>query len=156
MVALSSSLNLLRSMGSGLKRSGDYVAPIADYISGWPMPPHNVLFVGHSLAGGLAQILGATLGHPVVSVSGPGVGYSRIAFGLPRDAAYSLVTHLRPEMDPIPAVDKLVGLVQMLPCPAHDSYKCHGLASTLGTILHACGNEAGRAYQPSTLGAPVS
>jgi hypothetical protein len=156
MVQLSTTLNLVRAMDAGIKRSSDYVSPIRTYIAGWPMPPHDVLFVGHSLAGGLAQILGASLGRAVVSVSGPGVFYSRLAFGLQRDAVFSHITHVRPEMDPIPAVDKLVGLIQMIPCPAHDSYKCHGLASTLQTVLAACGNPEGRAYQPSTLSSPVS
>ena len=62
---------------------------------------------GHSLGGGIAKIVSAGTGVPVVAVSSPGIFLSSKGFNVPAEPLAFLETNLITENDLIPKIDRL-------------------------------------------------
>lgn len=127
---------------------------------------HVPILTGHSLGGGIAQVIGARLGIPVVAFSPPGIGYSALRFGLHNftdfqqgynvtnkssrvgvEVAKDLVTVVMPDFDEVPKVDKQVGNVQHIQC--RDKWgaplafdKCHDMRKTACELWRSCGDDS--------------
>eukprot|EP01063_Lacrimia_lanifica_P013509 TRINITY_DN20158_c0_g1_i1.p1 TRINITY_DN20158_c0_g1~~TRINITY_DN20158_c0_g1_i1.p1 ORF type:complete len:1190 (+),score=321.05 TRINITY_DN20158_c0_g1_i1:92-3661(+) len=99
--------------------------------------PGPVTLVGHATNGGLAAILGAKLGLPVVAFSPPGTAYLAAKMGLkaePNPRQLSVV----PAEDQMCAIDEQAGAVQHIPCTASDEKTCHAIANTITHLATAC------------------
>ena len=82
------------------------------------------MVAGHSLGGGLAQIVGAKIGQPAVSFSGPGVLDTRHKFGLSRQLLINSVVNVIPSHDVVPLAGMLGGTVVTWDCH-NDPFVCH-------------------------------
>eukprot|EP00047_Mylnosiga_fluctuans_P017100 m.58737 g.58737 ORF g.58737 m.58737 type:complete len:748 (-) comp6922_c0_seq2:121-2364(-) len=99
-----------------------YHVPVQEYARS--ISDRNVVIVGHSLGGGLAQVVGATLGLPAVSFSGPGLMESRNKFRLTRQNLVDTVINVIPSHDLVPLAGALGGTVVNWDC-LHDAFACH-------------------------------
>lgn len=107
----------------------------------------NILFVGHSLGGGLAKLFGHMYGTPSVSVSGPGVSVLQQvyppAITKSSDNIYesSLVAQAEiiPDLDLIPRVEVTAGTRYRVLCSR--GAKCHSIDRTLCMVGVMCQTE---------------
>ncbi|KAL0954411.1 hypothetical protein HGRIS_003397 [Hohenbuehelia grisea] len=65
-------------------------------------PNSNIWVVGHSLGGGLASLIGATFGAPVVAFEAPGERMAAQRLHLPTPPSTQHITHVYNNADPIP------------------------------------------------------
>jgi len=65
-------------------------------------PEANIWVIGHSLGGGLASLLGATFGAPVVAFEAPGERLASMRLHLPSPPATHHITHVYHTADSIP------------------------------------------------------
>lgn len=112
------------------------------------------VIVGHSLGGGLAATAGALAKVPTLAISPPGALYSMGRFagrgfdegGVLSAADYERrVTVIQPFSDPVPMVDKQVGMVQKIECGLAP-VPCHMTTSTLSTLFESCRDPRGRKF----------
>jgi len=126
-----------------------------DAISEYYSPPYKliknknldedeyVLFLGHSLGGGVAQICAAKLweNHKNTmsfSLSGPGTKYSTKKFGFTRKALQFTSINVIGERDPIPLVDDHEGLITTLRCRRELVSDCHLAGQSMCEIAASC------------------
>ncbi|KAF6754451.1 lipase [Ephemerocybe angulata] len=64
-------------------------------------PTSNIWFIGHSLGGALASLLGATFGNPVVTFESPGERLASTRLHLPQPSSLHHITHVYHTADPI-------------------------------------------------------
>eukprot|EP00392_Amoebophrya_sp_AT5.2_P009437 g9465.t1 len=150
-----------------LELPGDTTAP--DRLSAPPAPPpaptsttpsqntpHKTIFVGHSMGGGIASILGFLNHSPVVAFQPPGIYHSIAKFQqVKRDTKnYDFVHHdtlnVIVESDWINYIfDEHGGLLQQIGCdyPSRSMYlSCHLLESVINHLYKSCGEaQAGAA-----------
>ncbi|KAF8320067.1 alpha/beta-hydrolase [Clavulina sp. PMI_390] len=65
-------------------------------------PNSNIWVTGHSLGGGLASLIGATFGVPVVAYESPGEVLAAKRLHLPTPPALTHITHVYHNADPVP------------------------------------------------------
>ncbi|CAD7974972.1 unnamed protein product [Amoebophrya sp. A25] len=114
----------------------------------------KVVFVGHSMGGGIASILGFLNRSPVVAFQPPGIYHSIAKFQhIKGDAkAYDFVHHdvlnVVVESDWINRIfDEHGGLLQQIGCdyPQRNMYlSCHVLEGVFNHLFKSCGDERGR------------
>jgi len=114
----------------------------------------TISVTGHSLGGGIATIVGSTLGIPSVSFSGPGLYYSKWQFetktsdevSLHPDLAeaVNLGTTFMPSNDVVPRVDGQIGNIQHTACSVKNSLHCHLISTMICDLLHRCGDDQHR------------
>lgn len=105
-------------------------------------PGHNFYLSGHSLGGGLAQLLAAELKRvPAVTLSAPG-SYETIGLiGLDPQSVQGLVVNVVPEGDPIPlGAGRQAGVTLPIPCLAGLGAECHRVFNTACELLRECGD----------------
>merc|ERR1712048_1364303 len=85
----------------------------------------DIVLTGHSLGGGVAQVIGSRLGVSTLVFSSPGVGYSVKRFGMLKEdtmnghavqAAESKVVNVVPALDVVPRVDLQIAVTQQIEC----------------------------------------
>jgi hypothetical protein len=97
------------------------------------------MVTGHSLGGGLANIIGSHLGIPSVAFSAPGLGYSIYNYNVSLDAAMRYTMNIVPLPDPVPKFDLQLGLLEYLECDAGQPIACHKLRRTIRSLIEMCG-----------------
>eukprot|EP01080_Neovahlkampfia_damariscottae_P007553 gene7553-11876_t len=100
----------------------------------------NIILTGHSLGGGIANIVGAKQKLKAITFSSPGVVFSRYKFGLTEKDINSVNINIIPRNDIVAKVDKQGGLMQYIDCPG-DWLKCHSLFTTLRELIRTCGSD---------------
>lgn len=100
---------------------------------------NDVILVGHSLAGGLAKIIGARQQIPAVSFSSPGTRYSHVKFEFSQEDASKTGISISPENDLFSRLDRNAGIEQRINCDAKVSGKCHLIAMTYCQLHNVCG-----------------
>ncbi|KAJ3367296.1 hypothetical protein GGF31_007639 [Allomyces arbusculus] len=98
----------------------------------------QVVLVGHSLGGAVAQVIGSRLGVPALGVSSPGLGFSYLNFGTTLEKLTEWGTNIVPFSDPVPMCDEQVSTVVHLPCYQSVPSNCHKWRSTLRTLIDLC------------------
>lgn len=98
----------------------------------------NVLLTGHSLGGGLANIIAGHLNVPSVVFSAPGLGYSTKTYNLRVESVMANTMNVVPMNDPVPRTDKQISMIQNVPCTAGQPLMCHHLGRTIKTIKEIC------------------
>merc|ERR1711937_609849 len=79
-------------------------------------PDDYFIFTGHSLGGGLAQILASQLDLPAVVFSAPGMVYSAQRFDADIQSAKRNIWVVMPDFDVVPQVDLQAGSIQKVEC----------------------------------------
>lgn len=102
-------------------------------------------FTGHSLGGGLATILGQSMGLPAASFSGPGTHITSGPLALPI-ARPELEYVVIPALDPVPRTDDHVGTIANINCRSEDPGRCHEIVRTCCELLSSCGDPLGRSF----------
>jgi len=108
--------------------------------------PKKLYITGHSLGGGLANVIGALAGIPAITFSSPGLRDS--AFIMQPSPTNSALTRrsitVAPQWDIVPKIDAQSGTLFPIECPYKDASMCHGLDATMCELLSACGDGGGR------------
>ena len=104
----------------------------------------NVVMVGHSLGGGLAQIVGVRHNFTTFSFSGPGIKMSHRKFNI-RDVESidQLVVSIQPERDVVPMIDIQSLNVNHISCKK-STLDCHSMTRTICELVTQCGDIRGR------------
>ncbi|KAJ3375811.1 hypothetical protein GGF31_003016 [Allomyces arbusculus] len=98
----------------------------------------KVLVTGHSLGGGLAQVVGSRVQVPAVAISGPGLGMSYLAYDTTVEAIAKWTVNVVPFSDPVPMADDQVAAQIHIPCHQAIPSNCHSIKNTLQTIEDMC------------------
>merc|ERR1712032_1327231 len=127
-----------------------YDEPINDYIAENVMNQGNesmiVLLAGHSLGGGVAEIVAAKYaddGYDNVysfGLSSPGTLMSSKKFGFSVEALDKSSISLLPRRDPISSVDVHGGTTQIMECDAKAMLGCHLSTRSFCEIYRECTN----------------
>lgn len=114
---------------------------LVDHI--WNHPRYalyQTYLTGHSLGGGVAEIVAARHSKPSVTFSAPGVILSRRKFNITLDAINSWILNIVPQGDVVPMADVQGIKAQTIQCKYNMlSIQCHSLESTLEEISSNCG-----------------
>jgi len=99
---------------------------------------------GHSLGGGLAQIIAAHLHIPALVWSPVGIGYSLARFQMTAEAVYETSVLIQPDTDLVPECDLQLGYTQRIPCHSANPFECHNILRSECEIFAMCGDPRGR------------
>ncbi|EMD46753.1 Hypothetical protein EHI5A_201680 [Entamoeba histolytica KU27] len=97
----------------------------------------NVVLAGHSLGGGMANILGGELGLMSFGISPPGTYLASKNFGTKKKDIPVVARAIVPEKDPIAALGEDGGLQMSIPCDKH-LFSCHSIKTSLCMIGKLC------------------
>lgn len=128
-----------------------------NYVLGYFQSEHSedsrdwtISVTGHSLGGGIATVVGSTLGIPSVSFSGPGFFYSKWQFATPLrngtvvypklSRAMNYATTFIPSHDIVPQCDRHLGTVQYTTCSRKGALSCHAIDAMVCDLLVQCGD----------------
>jgi len=109
-------------------------------------PNDTVLLTGHSLGGGIAQIVASQVNISGVVFSAPGVVYSARKFGMKMQRCRRKVWVVMPDEDVVPRVDLQAGTVQQILCrdlngDLEYAWKCHSIERTACVLFRMCGDQ---------------
>ncbi|KAI9006855.1 hypothetical protein DFJ74DRAFT_377644 [Hyaloraphidium curvatum] len=104
----------------------------------------SVLITGHSLGAGLANIVGTRTGSRSVTLSPPGIFYSKKKFNIGPELDRSLITVIV-RNDWVSMVDKPAGSVLFIPCDLFP-ISCHSITRVTTIFQRSCGDPAGRMF----------
>lgn len=109
---------------------------------------YNLVLTGHSLGGGIAQGIGASLGVPTIVFSPVGLSLSMARVGLNEMGDLPVennVISVIPWGDAVPLLlDTNTGLVQHIQCKTKGVASCHSLTQTACELYRKCGDPRGR------------
>ena len=115
-----------------------YFSQIENYIKSIKPNRSAILVTGHSLGGGLANIVGAHLRLRSVGISAPGIMFAGGKLGLSTSQIRAWNSNVQPTKDIVPKIDMQGGLNQHIDC--HLSVgQCHSSAVTLCRLIESCG-----------------
>jgi len=123
-------------------------APIQKYITDHIISRNDnttIFILGHSLGGGIAEIVAAKL-YSVSTINvitsfgmcSPGVLYSAAKFGFTMDALDLTSQSLLPRRDLVSVIDMHGGNIQNVECYASQVYQCHLVQTVLCELYHTC------------------
>ena len=102
---------------------------------------YELLFTGHSLGGGVAQIVASRLKCVAVVFSAPGVVLSRRKFKISLDDIDAFNVNVWAVGDLVPLIDQQSIKAQTIRCsPERMSYHCHSILHTIDEIEGSCGD----------------
>lgn len=129
---------------------------LLDYVQKLKREGRHVIVTGHSLGGGLAQVVGLLAGVQSVCFSPPGIGRSYqkfqhssgaagVGLGMRRKLHGQSVAIVH-EHDVVPTIDTQVGLVQTIYCGSERKslMACHMIEATVCELVNNCGDPRGR------------
>jgi len=109
-------------------------------------PEDHFVLTGHSLGGGIAQIVASRLNIPALVWSAPGAAYSAKRFGIDVQSTKRNVVIVMPDHDVVPRVDLQAGMLQLIECRTitgadASAPQCHSLLKTACEVWRACGDD---------------
>merc|ERR1711920_1118926 len=107
---------------------------------------------GHSLGGGIAQVVAAQHSIPALVWSAPGVGFSAYRFDVLSELSARSVVIVTPDGDPVPRVDEQLGTVQHIECRNKEGKKewsvnCHAIKKSACEVWRVCGDKRHRDFR---------
>ena len=99
----------------------------------------SVLLTGHSIGGGLANIIGSRLKIPAVSFSSPGEVHIHAKMDFTLDDLQRYTTSVVSRNDMVTWVDRHGGLVQYIGCTSNAYVQCHSIVNTYCELKEGCG-----------------
>mmetsp|Transcript_51460 Transcript_51460/g.135825 ORF Transcript_51460/g.135825 Transcript_51460/m.135825 type:complete len:614 (-) Transcript_51460:12-1853(-) len=108
------------------------------------LEPHRTYYIsGHSLGGGLANLVSTEISIPAVTLSAPGVQQTAQLLGLDPLKLQYLAMNVIPRTDPVPHGAGSQGcIVVPIDCTANPGDDCHRVFNTVCSLLHECGDSA--------------
>ena len=97
-----------------------------------------IVLTGHSLGGGVANIVASKLGVISFAVSPPGIYLGTNIYGLNKNDINILSRSVVPERDPISSLGVNGGEIISIPCYESSSFNCHTLKHSECTISSLC------------------
>ncbi|CAE8619439.1 unnamed protein product [Polarella glacialis] len=104
---------------------------------------YDLIITGHSLGGGLAQIVGARVHATAVTWSPVGVLYNMDRFNITERGVYRNIVNVQPDRDVVPLIDKQPGFTQRIACTA-TTLQCHSVRRSGCELYRICGDADGR------------
>jgi len=110
----------------------------------------TVFVIGHSLGGGIAEIVAAKFADQGYSnvysfgLSSPGTVYSSSKFGFSVEALDKSSISVLPRRDPVSSVDRHGGVAQTIECDAAEMVLCHLCTRSFCEIFQDCGTHLAR------------
>ena len=138
---------LLNRQGAGINsnsRQRYYYNLLYDYLVNHvltdpSLADSDIVLTGHSLGGGVAQIVAARLQSLAVTFSAPGVVLSRRKFGIYIGDIDEYLVNIQPQGDLVPLLDIQGVKAQEIRCKAGSiSYYCHSVLNTIDEITNGC------------------
>ncbi|KAI9221498.1 hypothetical protein BC828DRAFT_380813 [Blastocladiella britannica] len=111
---------------------------VSTYVRDLAQQGRTVVMTGHSLGGGLAQIIGAQQRLQSFALSSPGLGYSVLNYGITPASLAKWAVNVVPADDLVPLLDSQVSSVLKIPCDAPTPLYCHSWRQSLSTLLQQC------------------
>ncbi|EDR26596.1 hypothetical protein EDI_081770 [Entamoeba dispar SAW760] len=99
-----------------------------------------IVLTGHSLGGGIANLVGTDQGLPSFGISPPGTFLGSKGLGLKKKDVPVLVRAIIPDRDPVAAIGINGGIRIRIPCYAN-SLKCHGIHNSVCMIGELCNDK---------------
>ncbi|KAI9183667.1 hypothetical protein H9P43_004585 [Blastocladiella emersonii ATCC 22665] len=93
-----------------------YYEPVTDLVADLVARNRTVVMAGHSLGGGIAQIVAAKKGVPAMALSSPGLGLSYLNYNVTADAIARWSFNVVPFKDPVPMLDSQISTLMHIPC----------------------------------------
>jgi len=153
-------LSSLEGWIGGRVAMNDYLDQIFDYVDdmlpAWQTYVNNTMgtnisvkMIGHSLGGGLANLVaskeyGQYMDYDVLprvtsfGVAPVGTTYSSRKFGFPWQAVSATETSVYAKRDIVPLVDSHTGLTDVIPCNEETIVECHSVLFTLCELWRQC------------------
>ena len=153
-----------------------YDAPIFEYarslLQNTTASVDALYFVGHSLGGGLAKVVGAQIYRALIdgfvnnsydqslienveiksfALASPGLSFGARKFSVHIEDIYKTAVEIRPEYDLVSAVDVHVGSVSFVECLEDDVIECHLGINTICSMMLQC--NAYRLHNPDLVAA---
>ncbi|CAE8616795.1 unnamed protein product [Polarella glacialis] len=104
---------------------------------------YDLIITGHSLGGGLAQIVGARVHASAVTWSPVGVLYNMDRFNMTERGVYRNIVDVQPDLDVVPLIDKQPGFTKRIACTA-TTLQCHSVRRSGCELYWICGDARGR------------
>ena len=119
---------------AGLTLFDAFIENMTDYYNKTVLPNANanIVFVGHSLGGGLAKIFGHKYGKAAISFSGPGISLHQTLVKGEKTDKNSMITQSEviPDQDLVPRVEASSGVKYRVLCK-YSPGTCHGIVTTV-------------------------
>jgi len=153
-------LSMLQGWIGGKVAMKNYLDEVSDYVNNilppWRTYINNtkgntdvVKMIGHSLGGGLANLVaskeyGQYMDYGVpprttsFGVSPVGTAYSSKKFGFTWEAVTATETSVWAARDIVPLVDHHMGLYEVIPCTQESFLQCHSVLTTLCQLWRQC------------------
>jgi hypothetical protein len=132
-------VSLFEDLSVSSEDNQSYYSPLHDYVARIK-GSRDIVMTGHSLGGGIVNIVGSKLEIPTVSFSPPGITFSRMKLGLSLNQINRMCTNIIPDNDAVTKIDKSGGLIQHVDCD-QDFTKCHSVQRTIMTLIKSCGSD---------------
>lgn len=116
-----------------------YYTPLEEYIKSIKSK-RNVIMTGHSLGGGIVNIVGARQDVQSIAFSPPGVYFSRQKLGLQSSSVNRLSVNVIPDKDIVTKIDRNLGFIQNIDCDGMFA-ACHSLQRTVMSLIKSCGSD---------------
>lgn len=100
----------------------------------------KIILTGHSLGGGISNIVGARNKLLSVTFSAPGLLFSRHKLKIDLAHLNSASVNVIPDNDLVAKIDKSAGLSQSVDC-AEGFVSCHNIQRTIQQLIRSCGSD---------------
>eukprot|EP00928_Gymnodinium_smaydae_P043320 TRINITY_DN29050_c0_g1_i1.p1 TRINITY_DN29050_c0_g1~~TRINITY_DN29050_c0_g1_i1.p1 ORF type:complete len:625 (+),score=47.11 TRINITY_DN29050_c0_g1_i1:59-1933(+) len=127
----------------GEKEIYEYLSDVALQHKRRCGPDYQFVVTGHSLGGGLGQIVAAAAGVPALVWSPVGTLYSSARFGIKRRDVFKNVVAVSPRSDVVPKIDFQDGFNQRIECDG-GLLPCHSVRRSGCEVFKTCGDPRGR------------
>jgi len=115
-----------------------YYQDLDDYVR-IQQKKRNIILTGHSLGGGIANIVGAHRRIETVAFSAPGTIYNRYKLNIELNDINRYCVNIIPDNDIVPKIDRNGGSIQSLDCD-ETFIKCHSISRTVNRLTQSCGS----------------
>ncbi|KAI9183679.1 hypothetical protein H9P43_004597 [Blastocladiella emersonii ATCC 22665] len=113
-------------------------APVSTAVAELVARNRTVVLAGHSLGGGVAQIVAAVHRVPAMSLSTPGLGLSYQNYPVDAAAIARWSFNVIPLRNPIPMLDVQIATLMHIPCDQEMPATCHKAVESVKTLLEYC------------------
>ncbi|CAJ1453150.1 unnamed protein product [Effrenium voratum] len=105
-------------------------------------PDELIYITGHSLGGGIANLLGAELGIPSIAFSPPGVQSTATLLEINPARLQAMALDIIPDQDPVSRAAGPHGTVQLPIGCADKGAQCHRIFNSVCELFDMCGDQA--------------
>eukprot|EP01080_Neovahlkampfia_damariscottae_P006116 gene6116-10123_t len=120
-----------------------YYQDLDDYVR-VEKTKRKIILTGHSLGGGIANIVGANREIQTIAFSAPGTIFNRHKLNIDLININRYCVNIIPDNDIVPKIDRNGGTIQSLDCD-ESFIACHSISRTVNRLTQSCGSgELGR------------